>query len=167
MSYKQIRPIIVSEGGTGNTTLTTHTVLLGNSTSAITQLPNGTTGQILTAVTGLDPAWQAPAASSISITGDSGGALTGNSFTFTGSTTGLTFAGAGSTETLGGILVVANGGTGASTLTGVLIGNGTSAVTGNTITQHDVLVGGASNSITSIAPSATIGIPLVSAGAAA
>lgn len=68
--------------------------------------------------------------SSISITGDSGGALTGNAFTFTGGTTGLTFAGAGTTETLGGTLVVANGGTGAVTLTShsLLLGNGTSAV---------------------------------------
>lgn len=62
---------------------------------------------------------------------------------------------------------VAEGGTGAQTLTGVLIGNGTSAVTANTVTQHDVLVGGTSNAITSVAPSATSGVPLVSAGAAA
>ena len=51
-------------------------------------------------------------ASSISITGDSGGALTGNAFTFTGGSTGLTFSGATATETLTGTLVVANGGTG-------------------------------------------------------
>ena len=166
MAYKQIRPIVVSEGGTGNTTLTIHTLLLGNGTTALTQLANGTTGQILTAVTGLDPSWQSPAASSISITGNTGGALTGAAFTFTGGTTGLSFGGAGSTETLSGTLVVANGGTGATTLTGVLIGNGTSAVTANAVTQHDVLVGGTSNAITSVAPSATSGVPLISQGAA-
>jgi hypothetical protein len=66
-----------------------------------------------------------------------------------------------------GTVVVAGGGTGAVTLTGVLIGSGTSAVTGNAITQHDVLVGGAANAITSVAPSATSGVPLVSGGAAA
>src|SRR4029077_15504162 len=90
----------------------------------------GTTGQVLTGVTGADPVWASPAASSISITGNSGGALTGNSFTFTGGTTGLTFAGAGSTETLGGTLAVKNGGTGATTLTSnsLLLGNGTSAI---------------------------------------
>ncbi len=38
--------------------------------------------------------------SSVSITGDSGGALTGSAFTFTGGTTGLSFGGSGSTETL-------------------------------------------------------------------
>lgn len=111
MAYKQRRPIIVSEGGTGNTTLTVHSVLLGNSTSAVTQLANGTTGQILTAVTGLDPAWTAPAASSISITGNTGGALTGNAFTFTGGTTGLSFGGSGTTETLTFAGITANGGT--------------------------------------------------------
>lgn len=58
---------------------------------------------------------------------------------------------------------VKSGGTGASTLTGVLIGNGTSAVTGNAITQHDVLVAGASNAITSVSPS-TAGFVLTSNG---
>lgn len=55
--------------------------------------------------------------SSISITGNSGGALVGSSFTFTGGSTGLSFAGAGSTETLTGTLVVSNGGTGNTTFT--------------------------------------------------
>lgn len=59
---------------------------------------------------------------------------------------------------------VPSGGTGASTLTGVLIGAGTSAVTGNPITQHDVLVGGASNTITSVTPS-TAGFVFTSNGA--
>lgn len=62
---------------------------------------------------------------------------------------------------------VALGGTGASTLTGVLIGNGTSAVTGNAVTEYDVLVGGASNAITSVAPSATSGVPVISQGSSA
>jgi len=66
-----------------------------------------------------------------------------------------------------GTAVVAGGGTGAVTLTGVLIGNGTSAVTGNAVTNHNILVGGASNAITSVAPSATSGVALISQGAAA
>lgn len=60
--------------------------------------------------------------------------------------------------------VVNAGGTGASTLTGVLVGNGTSAVTASTITQHDLLIGGASNAITSVAPSSTSGVPVISQG---
>lgn len=70
-------------------------------------------------------------------------------------------------DPLFGTAVVAGGGTGAITLTGVLIGAGTAAITGNAITQHDVLVGGASNAITSVAPSAASGIPFISQGAAA
>jgi hypothetical protein len=60
------------------------------------------------------PSFQVPAASSISITGNTGGALTGSAFTFSGGTTGLSFGGAVSTETLSGNLVLANGGTSAS-----------------------------------------------------
>lgn len=61
---------------------------------------------------------------------------------------------------------VTQGGTGVTTLTGVLIGNGTSNVTGQAVTQYNALIGGASNAITSVAPGTT-GIPLVSQGASA
>lgn len=73
--------------------------------------------------------------SSISITGDSGGALTGAAFTFTGGSTGLTFAGAGTTETLGGTLAIANGGTNATSMatsTGIVKYDGTRLVTSST-----------------------------------
>lgn len=158
---------VVAGGGTGAVTLTLNGVVVGNGTSAVQITAAGTTGQVLTGVTGSAPTFQALPATSITITGDTGGALAGNAFTFTGGTTGLRFNGAGTTETLGGTLIVANGGTGATTLTGVLIGNATSPVTGNPVTQHDVLVGGASNAITSVAPSATSGVPLISNGSAA
>lgn len=42
-------------------TYTIHGVLLGQGTSSITSLTNGTTGQVLTANTGADPSWQAAA----------------------------------------------------------------------------------------------------------
>ncbi len=61
-------------------------------------------------------------------------------------------------------LPLASGGTGASTLTGVLTGNGTSAVTAQAVTQYNVLIGGAANAVTSIAPGAA-GQALLSAGA--
>ena len=60
---------------------------------------------------------------------------------------------------------VAEGGTGAATLTGILIGNGTSAVGVSTVTQYGTVIAGASNTVSSVAPSATAGVPLVSAGA--
>lgn len=50
---------------------------------------------------------------------------------------------------------VASGGTGAATLTGILTGNGTSAVTANAVTQNGVLIGGASNAASSLAVAAT------------
>lgn len=130
--------LVGANGGTGanNVTTGTGTILRSNGTAFVpttATYPNtaGSSGNILTS-NGTNWVSQAPAASSISITGDSGGALTGNSFTFTGSTTGLTFSGAVSTQTLGGILVGANGGTGANNVTTgtgkILRSNGTAFV---------------------------------------
>lgn len=65
-----------------------------------------------------------------------------------------------------GTVSVAGGGTGATTLTGILTGNGTSAITATAVTNHATLVGGASNSITSLALG-TSGQVLVSNGAGA
>src|SRR6185503_641739 len=53
------------------------------------------------------------------------------------------------------VLEVAAGGTGASTLTGVLTGNGTGVVTASTVTQNGVLYGGSSNAVSSLAVAAT------------
>lgn len=119
--------ITVAVSGTSN-----HAIQVGNVSGSLTSLGLGTVGQVMTSNGALsNPSFQAPAAASISITGDSGGALTSSSFTFTGGTTGLTFSGAGSTETLTGTLVVSNGGTGRATLTnhGLLVGAGTTAIT--------------------------------------
>ena len=46
---------------------------------------------------------------------------------------------------------VAKGGSGASTLTGIITGNGTSAFTANAVTEDGVLIGGASNAASSLA----------------
>ncbi len=62
-----------------------------------------------------------------------GGSGTVTSVDGSGGTTGLTLTGGpittSGTLTLGGTLAVANGGTGATTLTGIVVGNGTSAFT--------------------------------------
>lgn len=55
----------------------------------------------------------------------------------------------------GTTIAVANGGTGATTLTGVLTGNGVSAVTASTVTQNGVIVGGASNALASTSVGST------------
>ncbi len=56
--------IAISVSGTTN-----HAVQVGNSTGSLTSIPNGTTGQVLTAQTGADPIW-----TTISVPGG-GGAL--------------------------------------------------------------------------------------------
>ncbi len=132
LAYALTAPVSIANGGTNATTMaTTDGTVYFDGTRLVTTA-TGTSGQVLTSGgAGVAPAYASPAASSISITGNSGGALTGSAFTFTGGTTGLTFAGAGTTETLGGTLVVSNGGTGAATFTAhsILLGQGTSAVT--------------------------------------
>jgi len=64
-------------------------------------------------------------------------------------------------------ITVAQGGTGAATLTGILTGNGTSAITANAVSQYNLVVAGASNAASGIAPSATSGVPLISKGSSA
>jgi hypothetical protein len=134
---------VVAGGGSGAVSFTAHGVLLGEGTSPFGVTAVGTTGQVLTGVTGADPVWASPAASSITITGDSGGALgPSSSFTFTGGSTGLTFAGSGSTETLGGTLAIANGGTNATSMAttdGVVYYDGTRLVTTAVGTATQVL----------------------------
>ena len=52
---------------------TNHTVQLGNATGSLTSLANGTTGQLLTAVTGANPVWSSTLpAGALTFTGDTG-----------------------------------------------------------------------------------------------
>ncbi|NGX36857.1 MAG: hypothetical protein K1000chlam2_00002 [Chlamydiae bacterium] len=84
---------------------------------------------------------------------DSGTATaTANALSVLGGT-GLTTAGATTVVTvnLDSPVLVANGGTGATTLTGVLTGNGTSAVTVSALTEFGVLVGDSANAVASTA----------------
>lgn len=56
MAYRKA-PLIVPEGGTGQVTLTSHGVLVGNGTGTVSQTAAATTGQVLTGVTSSDPVW--------------------------------------------------------------------------------------------------------------
>jgi hypothetical protein len=106
-------------------------VLISSATNVPSWLAAGTTGQILTATTGSPATWASPATATITITGDTGGALSNSSFTFTGGTTGLKFGGSGSTETVSGTLAIANGGSNATSFTqsnGIVTYNGTRLV---------------------------------------
>lgn len=65
------RTATVSVSGT-----TEHSVLVGSSVGSLASIPNGTTGQVLTAVTGGDPVWAASGGGSgvTQLTGDTGSA---------------------------------------------------------------------------------------------
>lgn len=54
-----------------------------------------------------------------------------------------------------------------ATATGLLKASSTGVVTGVTTTNHNILIGSTSNSITNLAPSATSGTPLISQGSSA
>lgn len=138
---------IVGNPGTSTLTtqltgLTNHNVLVGAGTATITNVPPSTAGFVLTSNgAGADPSFQVVSASGAinSITGNTGGAevpLTGN-FNILG-TGSITVVGSANTETV--------------QLTG--------------LTNHNVLVGAGTATITNVPPS-TAGFVLVSNGASA
>lgn len=147
-------PVIVDNGGTGRTTLTDGAVLVGDGTNQVELVGPLTDGQLLigdtagvspvastlTAGTGISISngagsitIDADASTPLSFPTDSGTATpAANALTVSGS--GLVdTAGSGSTVTINveSPVVVANGGTGATTLTdgGIVLGSGTGAVT--------------------------------------
>ena len=141
---------ITIAGNPGTSTLTTqltgltdHNVLIGAGTATITNVSPSTSGFVLTSNgVAADPSFQSISSTGAitTITGDSGGAEspTAGNFNILGSGS-ITTIGSASTETI--------------ELTG--------------LTNHNVLVGAGTTTITKVAPSATSGIPLISQGAAA
>jgi len=120
---------------TGNSGTTTAALGLKTATGtvALSTATAPSSGQVLTATSGTAANWQTPAATGVtSVTGTgtvNGLALTGT-VTSTGNLTlGGTLSGVNLATQITGTLPVANGGTGATTLTAnnVLLGNGTSA----------------------------------------
>jgi len=93
--------LIVAQGGTGASTLTSNGVLYGNGTSAIGATAAGTTGQILVGNTSAAPSWATLSSSAVTTIG----------FGTTGLTPSAATSGA---VTVAGTLVAANGGTGQS-----------------------------------------------------
>jgi len=123
-------PLSVAQGGTGVATFTANGLVYGAGTSSLSVTAAGTTGQVLVGNTGSAPSWAT--LSGIGVT------------TFSAGTTGLTPSSATSGAiTLAGTLVVANGGTGATTLTGYVKGSGTSALTASATIPATDISGGA------------------------
>lgn len=123
--------------GASNPAAAIFTTLRFNSTLSANG-STGTAGQVLTSNGASAPTWQ-----SVS------GVGTVTSVDGSGGTTGLTLTGgpitSSGTLTLGGTLIVGNGGTGATTLTGYVIGNGTSAMTASATIPTSDLSGTISN----------------------
>jgi len=128
--------VAIANGGTGQTSAgaafnalspitTTGDLILGNGTNSATRLGIGANGYLLTS-NGTTASWQpAPAAGVTSFSAGTTG------FTPSSATTGAI--------TLAGTLVVGNGGTGATTLTGYVKGAGTTALTASaTIPNTDI-----------------------------
>jgi hypothetical protein len=125
----------VAYGGTGLTATPTNGQLaIGNGTGySLATLTAGTNVSISNTAGGI----------TISATPAAGGTV--QSVDVSGGTTGLTTSGGpvtvSGTITLAGTLNVANGGTGATTLTGYVYGNGTSAMTASTTIPNSAITG--------------------------
>jgi len=125
----------VAYGGTGLTATPSNGQLaIGNGTGySLATLTAGTNVSISNTAGGI----------TISATPAAGGTV--QSVDVSGGTTGLTTSGGPvtvtGTITLAGTLVVANGGTGATTLTGYVYGNGTSAMTASTTIPNSAITG--------------------------
>lgn len=124
-----------TNGGTAQSTWTSGDLLYASASNTLSKLPVGTSGQILTVVGGV-PTWS---------TNTGTGTVT--SIDVSGGTTGLTTSGgpvtSSGTITLSGTLGVPNGGTGATTLTGIVKGNGTSAFSAAVAGTDYIAPGGA------------------------
>jgi len=176
MAYKRTSPMPVEEGGTAAITLTDHAVIVGSGVGAVSFVgPVASTGALLASSgVGSDPGFTtatypltttanqilySSATNTVSeITSANDGALITSAAGVPSISSTLPSAVQGNITSVGTIasgtwngtdIAVADGGTGSSTLTGVLTGNGTSAITANAITQYGVLVGGASNAVDS------------------
>jgi hypothetical protein len=144
-------------GYTTNTGTVTSVGLTAGTGISVSGSPITSSGSITVTNTAPDQVVSITAGTNVTVTGTypnftiaaSGGGETGTvtSVAASGGTTGLTFTGSpittSGTLTLGGTLAVANGGTGATTLTSgyVLKGNGTSAVSASVLYDDDTNIG--------------------------
>lgn len=145
--------LLPASGGTGLTSITDHSVMVGSGTGAVTPITVGTNGQVLLGSTGADPVFATLTSSgTIGFTTGAGTLALDAVLTSPGAigsvapnTGAFTTLSASSTFSLTGDTVdVAEGGTGASSLTdhGVLVGSGTASVTPLAVgTNGQLLVG--------------------------
>jgi hypothetical protein len=139
----------VAYGGTNITSYTTGDLIYASGATTLSKLGIGTNGQILT-ISGGIPTWGAAPASGVT--------------TFSAGTTGFTPSTATSgAVTLSGTLNVANGGTGAVSITGLVLGNGTSAFT--SASASDIVSAIGSTAVTNATNAANVAITTASSNA--
>lgn len=68
--------LLASHGGTGQTTLAIHGVVIGNAANAVNVTAVGTTGQVLTGVTGADPVWASASSGLVKVASVTGAGAT-------------------------------------------------------------------------------------------
>ncbi len=144
-------------------TYTAHGVLIGEGSSSIVATTPGTNGQTLLGSTGADPVFATLSSSDSSIT-------------FTTGPGTLSLQVAGGTTTIKTITGDSNGPESPSGGNFNLFGSGSITTVGSAstetiqltgLTNHNVLIGAGTSTITKVAPSATSGVPLISQGASA
>jgi hypothetical protein len=138
----------VANGGTGDTTYTNGQLLIGNTTGNTLTKATLTAGSGITITNGTGsitiaaPNALGGTVTSVSGTGTVNGITLTGTVTSSGSLTlGGTLSGVSLTTQVTGTLPVANGGSGATTLTGVLKGNGTSAFTASNVNLTSEVTG--------------------------
>jgi len=146
------KPIEVAFGGTGLSTITAHTLVVGDGASAVTPLAVGATGEVMIGTTGADPSWSATVLATTFDTNvaAAGVTLAGTSLLADGSDgnidINITAKGTGQVIIddlqLTTDLTVPYGGTGASTFTdhGVLVGSAAAAITALGVATNGKLI---------------------------
>ena len=141
----------VTDGGTGVSTLTDGGVLLGSGTGAITATAVLANGEMIVGDGTTDPVLESGATLRTSIGVDAAGTDNSTNVTLAGSPDYLTLSGQEITRgaivlttDVSGTLPVANGGSGATSLTdgGILLGSGTGAVTAMSVLSDGQMIVG-------------------------
>ena len=157
--------IPVASGGTGATSLTDGGVLLGSGTGAVTAMAVLSDGQMIVGDGTTDPVAESGATLRTSIGCDAAGTDNSTNVTLAGSLDYLTISGQEITRNavvlttdVSGALPVANGGSGATSLTdgGVLLGSGTGAITATAVLADGEMIVGDGSTDPSIESGATL-----------
>ena len=142
-------------GGTGQTTYAIGDILYASSTTALSKLPMGTTGQVLVATTGGSPSWSGVPSTA---------GVTSISFGSTGLTPATATTGV---VTVAGTLAVANGGTGVTSSSGassVVLRDANSNITGNAFFAGTTSTAAAGTTTTLTASSSQVNVVTGSGG---